>query len=163
MMEKGHLLPGCLDQDHLQIGTGDFQNESGEAGAGSDIDPALPAGRTQEGEGGKRVQEMLNRDLAGLSQTGEIHLFIPADQLRVIEQKRIDLFRGKGDPQLCGAADQKGFRLLIQDPLSIACRGVGSIPSGEWDVVSVSFRRRRSSARIKIEMAAGVTPEIREA
>lgn len=55
MMEKGDLFPGRLDQRHLDLGTGDFQDQPRESGAGSDIDPALPGSRIQKDERGERI------------------------------------------------------------------------------------------------------------
>lgn len=63
---------------------------------------------------------MFDRDLARVAKTGQIDLFIPADQFGVIEEKEVDLFRSEGDPKSLRAADQNGFRLFIQGPLSAA-------------------------------------------
>ncbi len=163
MVEEGRLLPGCFQEDHLQIGMRNLQNQTGEAGAGSDIDPALPFCRTQQGERGQRIQKVFDDDLPVAPESGEIDRPVPTDQLGEVEQEEIGLLRREGDPKLCGAADKKRSLLLIQGRLSIAFGVTCPSPSCGSDTPSASFRLRRSSASIRIETAAGVTPEIREA
>lgn len=157
MVKEGRLLSGCFQENHFQIGVRNLQNQTGEAGAGSDIDPALPFCRTQQSERGQRIQKVFDDDLAVAPKSGEIDRPVPADQLGKVEQEEIGLLRREGDPKLCGAADKKRSLLLIQGRLSIGFGVSGS------DTPSASFRLRRSSASIRTETAAGVTPEIREA
>lgn len=85
MVEEGDLFAGCFQKDHLQFGANNLQYETGETGAGADIDPAFSLHRLQQGQRSQRIQKVFGEDLPVASEAGEINRTVPANQFSVVD------------------------------------------------------------------------------
>ena len=83
-VQKGEPLLQAVEQSQLDIGTGDFENQSRKSCACSDVDHAGVLRNIIIVEQRQAVREVLDRNALVVRDSGEVHLFVPLGEQSVI-------------------------------------------------------------------------------